>query len=43
MLSMAQVGDMVVMIDPETGKPVSGSQATSTDSGVMPKIESGID
>jgi len=43
MLSMAQVGDMVVMIDPTTGKPVSGLQATSTDSGVMPKIESGID
>jgi len=43
MLSMAQIGDMVVMIDPDTGKPVSGSQATSTDSGAMPKIESGID
>ena len=43
MLSMAQVGDMVVMIDPSTGKPISGSQATSTENQVMPKIESGID
>jgi cell division protein FtsB len=43
MLSMAQVGDMVVMIDPGTGKPISGSQATSTENQAMPKIESGID
>jgi cell division protein FtsB len=43
MLSMAQAGDMVVMIDPATGKPISGSQATSTENQAMPKIESGID
>jgi len=43
MLSMAPIGVMVVMIDPGTGKPISGSQATSTENQAMPKIESGID
>src|SRR3569832_3019980 len=42
MLSMAQAGDMVVMIDPGSGNPISGSQATSTENQAMPKIESGI-
>jgi len=43
MLLMAQVGDMVVMIDPNTRKPDGGSQSTSTENQAMPKIESGID
>jgi cell division protein FtsB len=43
LLSMAQIGDMVVMVDPETGKPVSGSIVTSTENEAMPKIEVGID
>ena len=43
MLSMAQIGDMVVMVDPVSGKPTTSLHASSTDSGVMPKIESGID
>ncbi len=42
-LSMAQVGDMVVMVDPATGQPIGGLQAPSTDNQAMPKIESGID
>lgn len=43
MLSMSQTGDMVVMVDPATGQPTTSLHASSTDSGVMPKIESGID
>ena len=43
LLSMAEVGDMVVMVDPATGKPLGGLQAASTDLQSMPKIESGID
>ena len=43
MLSMAQTGDMVVMVNPATGKPLGGSQASSTGNESMPKIESGID
>ena len=43
LLSMAHIGDMVVMVDPETGKPVPGSIVTSTENGVMPRIEVGID
>ena len=43
LLSMAAVGDMVVMVDPSTGKPVTGLQAPSTGNQAMPKIESGID
>jgi len=43
MLSMAQVGDMVVMVDPNTRKPTGSSQATSTENRAMPEIESGID
>ena len=43
MLSLAQTGDMVVMVDPATGKPADGLQAASTGNEAMPKIESGID
>ena len=43
LLSMAQVGDMVIMVDPDTGKPFSGLQTSSTGNEAMPKIESGID
>jgi len=43
MLSLAPIGDMVVMVDPATGKPANGSQAASTGNEAMPKIESGID
>jgi cell division protein FtsB len=42
-LSMAQIGDMVVMVDPHTGQPLGGLNAISTDNQAMPKIESGID
>src|SRR5688500_6733941 len=31
LLSMAQIGDMVVMVDPLTGKPVHGSLPSSTE------------
>ena len=43
LLSMAQIGDMVVMVDPRTGKPLVGSSASSTENEAMPKIEAGID
>jgi cell division protein FtsB len=43
LLSMAQIGDMVVMVDPRTGKPVYGSLPSSTEIGSMPEIEAGID
>ena len=43
MLAMAQAGDVVVMVDPVTGKPTSSSQATLTGTEAMPKIESGVD
>ena len=43
LLSMAPVGDMVIMVDPDTGKPTSGLQTTSTGNEAMPKIEAGID
>jgi len=43
LLSMAQVGDMVVMVDPETGKPTTSLLPASTGNQSMPKIESGID
>jgi hypothetical protein len=28
---MAQVGDLVIMVDPQTGKPLSGSIMSSTE------------
>ena len=43
LLMMAQVGDMVVMVDPTTGEPISGLHAVSTENESMPKIEAGID
>jgi cell division protein FtsB len=43
LLSMAQIGDMVVMVDPRTGKPVYGSLPSSTEIQAMPEIEAGID
>lgn len=43
LLSMAQIGDMVVMTDPRTGKPITSSLPSSTDNGIMPEIEVGID
>ena len=43
LLSMAQIGDMVVMVDPLTGKPVYGSLPLSTENEAMPEIEAGID
>ena len=43
LLSMAQIGDMVVMVDPLTGKPVYGSLPSSTENEAMPEIETGID
>ncbi|MEO6015383.1 MAG: septum formation initiator family protein [Devosia sp.] len=43
LLSMAQIGDMVVMVDPATGKPITSLLASSTEIESMPKIESGID
>jgi cell division protein FtsB len=43
LLSMAQVGDMVVMVDPKTGKSISSSLMASTENEAMPEIEDGID
>ena len=43
LLSMAQIGDMVVMVDPLTGTPVYGSLPSSTENEAMPEIEAGID
>ena len=43
LLSMAQIGDMVVMVDPRTGKPVSSSSPALPENESMPKIETGID
>ena len=37
------VSDMVVMVDPVTGQPLSGSIMSSTENQSMPKIEVGID
>ena len=43
LLSMAQADDVVVMVDPTTGKPLSGSYAPSTDDQLSGIIEDGID
>ncbi len=43
LLSMAQIGDVVVMVDPRTGEPIHSLQASSTENQAMPKIEVGID
>ena len=43
LLSMAQIGDMVVMTDPLTGKPTTSLLASSTENKAMPEIATGID
>jgi cell division protein FtsB len=43
LLSMAQIGDMVVMVDPASGQPTTSLQPSSTGNEAMPKIETGID
>ena len=43
LLSMAQIGDMVVMVDPKSGKPITGSSSVLAENESMPKIETGID
>ena len=43
LLSMAQVGDEVIMVDPKTGKPISSLLTSSTENQAMPEIEVGID
>jgi cell division protein FtsB len=43
LLSMAQADDIVVMVDAATGKPISGSTASSTGNELSGIIEKGID
>ncbi|MBN9310170.1 septum formation initiator family protein [Devosia sp.] len=43
LLSMAQADDIVVMVDPNSGKPLSGSSSTSTTDKLSGIIEGGID
>lgn len=43
LLSMAQADDIVVMVDPRTGKPRTGSSVTSTTYELTGIIEDGID
>jgi cell division protein FtsB len=43
LLSMSEPTDYVVMVDPVTGKPVSGSGAASTTNALSGEIERGID
>jgi cell division protein FtsB len=43
LLSMAQIGDMVVMTDPRTGKPTTSLLTSSTENEAMPDIAVGID
>ncbi|WP_421759876.1 FtsB family cell division protein [Devosia sp.] len=43
LLSMAQPDDIVVMVDPTSGKPISGSTAPSTGTELSGNIEKGID
>lgn len=43
LLSMAQADDIVVMIDPNTGQPISGSSAPSTTDELTSNIDDGID
>ena len=43
LLSMAQADDIVVMVDPSTGKPLSSSSAASTEDQLSGIIEDGID
>ena len=43
LLSMAQVDDIVVMVDPGTGKPVSGSNTPSTEDQLSVFIDGSVD
>jgi cell division protein FtsB len=43
LLSMAPIGDMVVMVDPKTGQLTTSSLPASTENQAMPEIEVGID
>lgn len=43
LLSMAQAEDIVVMVDPSSGKPISGSNAASTTDELSVIIKDGID
>ena len=43
LLSLAQIGDMVVMTDPTTGQPTTSSLPSSTDLQATATIEKGID
>ena len=43
LLSMAQADDIVVMVDPANGQPVSGSTTPLPESQLNPIIETGID
>jgi cell division protein FtsB len=43
LLSMAQPEDIVVMVDPTNGKPISGSTLPSTGTELSGNIEKGID
>lgn len=43
LLSMSAPGDVVVMVDPKSGKPLSGSSALSTNTQLSGEIERGID
>lgn len=43
LLSMAQADDIIVMVDPRTGKPNMGSSASSTTDQLSGIIEDGID
>jgi cell division protein FtsB len=43
LLQMAQPDDLIVMTDPKTGLPISGSAAGLTDNQSMPIIQKGID
>ena len=43
LLSMSEPTDYVVMVNPETGEPLSGSGAASTTSQLNTNIEKGID
>jgi len=43
LLSMAQPDDIVVMVDPTKGKPISSSTAQSTADGLTANIDIGVD
>ena len=43
LLQMAEPDDLIVMTDPKTGLPISGSAAGLTENQAAPTIQSGID